>query len=141
MSTSPVESQQYAGQRLGLPPAGRGSVAAWPRRVLALVIDWFASSLVALFISDRLGLGDTWSDWLPLVVFWLESSIGLALAAGSFGQVAVRLAVRRIDGRPIDLFGALLRQLLICLVVPPVIYNRDNRGLHDLAVRSVVVAR
>lgn len=141
MRTTPVHDQQYAGQRLGLPPTGRGSVSSWRRRVLALVIDWFASLLVARAVGSALGLGDAWTDWLPLVVFWLESSIGVALAAGSFGQLAVRIAVRRTDGRPLDPFGALLRQLLVCLVVPPVIYNRDDRGLHDLAVGSVVIAR
>jgi uncharacterized RDD family membrane protein YckC len=137
----PVQAQQYAGQRLGLPATGRGSAAGWGRRVLALVIDWFASLLAAAFISSAAGLGDAWSDWLPLLVFWAESSIGVALAAGSFGQVALRLAVRRIDGRPLDPAGAALRALLVCLVVPPVIYNRDRRGLHDLAVASVVVHR
>lgn len=141
MSASAVPAQQYAGQRLGLPATGPGSVASWRRRILALVIDWFASWAVAAFLVSTAGLGDAWSDWLPLVVFWLESSIGVALAAGSFGQVAVRIAVRRLDGRTLDPFGALLRGLLICLVVPPVIYNRDHRGLHDLAVRTVVVNR
>ncbi len=109
--------------------------------MLALVIDWFASWAVAAFVVSTWGLGDAWGDWLPLLVFWLESSLGVALAAGSFGQLAVRIAVRRADGRPLDPAGAFLRQLLICLVVPAVIYNRDNRCLHDLAVRSVVVRR
>ena len=141
MSATPVPVQQYAGQRLGLPSTGSGSVASWRRRILALVVDWFASLAVAAFVVRAFGLGDAWGTWLPLVVFWLESSLGVALAAGSFGQVAVRVAVRRLDGRTLDLFGALLRGLLICLVVPPVIYNRDHRGLHDLAVRTVVVNR
>jgi uncharacterized RDD family membrane protein YckC len=137
----PVQGQQYAGQRLGLPPEGRGSAATWRRRAAAHVLDWFASLLVAAFVSSAAGLGEAWADWLPLVVFWLESSIGVALAAGSFGQVALRLAVRRTDGRALDPAGAVLRALLVCLVVPPVIYNRDRRGLHDLAVASVVVNR
>ena len=141
MSATPVPAQQYAGQRLGLPATGRGAVASWGRRVLALVVDWFASWAVATFIVSTAGLGDAWSDWLPLVVFWLETSVGVALAAGSFGQLALRIAVRRTDGTLVDPAGALLRGLLICLVVPAVIYNRDNRGLHDLAVRSVVVNR
>ncbi len=141
MSAIPVQAQQYAGQRLGLPASGTGAVASWRRRVIALVIDWFASLLAAAFISSSLGLGDMWSDWLPLLVFWLESSIGTTLAGGSFGQLAVRIAVRRLGGRALDPFGALLRGLLICLVVPAVIYNRDNRGLHDLALGTVVVNR
>jgi uncharacterized RDD family membrane protein YckC len=141
VSATPLPAQPYAGHRLGLPATGPGSVASWSRRLLALVVDWFASLLVAAFISSTFEPGDAWSDWLPLLVFWLESSIGVALAAGSFGQVALRIAVRRTDGRPLDPAGAFLRGLLICLVVPPVIYNRDNRGLHDLAVSSVVVNR
>ncbi len=139
MSATPVQAQQYAGQRLGLPASGPGAVASWRRRVFALVIDWLASQLVSLFVVSAFALGDSWTAWVTLLVFWLESSIGTALAGGSFGQLAVRIAVRRLGGRGLDPFGALLRGLLICLVVPPVIYNRDNRGLHDLAVRTVVV--
>jgi uncharacterized RDD family membrane protein YckC len=141
VSATPVPAQQYAGQRLGLPATGSGSVATWGRRVVALFVDWLSSWAVAAFVVRAFGLGDAWDTWLPLVVFWLESSIGVALVAGSFGQLAVRIAVRRLDGRTLDPFGALLRGFLICLVVPPVIYNRDNRGLHDLAVRTVVVNR
>ena len=37
--------------------------------------------------------------------------------------------------------GAGLRTLLICVVVPPVIYNRDRRGLHDLIAGTVTVRR
>ena len=141
MSATPVPGQQYAGQRLGLPATGPGSVASWGRRMAALLVDWFASLLVAALLTRALDLGDAWSDWLPLFVFWLESAVGVALAAGSFGQLALKIAVRRTDGSQLDPAGALLRSLLVCLVVPPVIYNRDNRGLHDLAVRTVVVER
>jgi uncharacterized RDD family membrane protein YckC len=141
VSTTPVQAGQYAGQRLGLPASGQGAVATWRRRILALVLDWFGSMAVTVLVGPLLGFQEALPPWLILVVFWLESSIGTALAGGSFGQLAVRIAVRRLDGRPLDPFGALLRQLLICLVVPPVIYNRDNRGLHDLAVRTVVINR
>jgi hypothetical protein len=30
---------------------------------------------------------------------------------------------------------------MICLVVPPLIYDRDRRGLHDLASNTVAVRR
>jgi uncharacterized RDD family membrane protein YckC len=141
VSATPLQRQQYAGERLGLPATGPGSVASWPRRIVALCIDWFSSWAVAAFLVAAIGLGHAWATWLPLLVFWLESSFGTAVAAGSFGQLAVRLAVRRLDGRSLDPFGALLRGLLICLVIPAVIWNRDHRGLHDLAVRTVVVNR
>jgi hypothetical protein len=36
---------------------------------------------------------------------------------------------------------ALVRTFLICVVVPPVVYNQDQRGLHDLAVGTVTIRR
>jgi hypothetical protein len=47
----PLGEQEYAGQRLGLPQEGPGSVAGWGRRVAALFIDWFASLLVTRLIG------------------------------------------------------------------------------------------
>ena len=34
---------------------------------------------------------------------------------------------------------ALFRTVLICLAVPPLIWDRDGRGLHDRAVLTAVV--
>jgi uncharacterized RDD family membrane protein YckC len=56
-----------------------------------------------------------------------------SLAGGSFGQLAVRVRVLRLDGRPVPLLLALARQLLVCLVIPPLVFRPDGRGLHDLA--------
>ena len=132
----------YPGERLGLPPEGRGSVAGWGRRVAALFIDWFASLAVASLIAgSQVMSGHGWESWLPLLVFWVEASFFTALLGGSFGQLVMRVAVVHIEGGPLSLLVALLRTLLICLVVPPVIYNRDRRGLHDLAAGSVTVRR
>jgi uncharacterized RDD family membrane protein YckC len=63
------------------------------------------------------------------------------LAGGSFGQLLTRVAVVRLDRTPVTLLVALLRTLLICLVIPPVIYNRDRRGLHDLVAGTITVRR
>ncbi len=85
--------------------------------------------------------GHGWQTWLPLLVFWLQVSLFTALLGGSFGQLAMRVVVVQLNGRPVSLLVALIRTLMICLVVPPVIYNRDRRGLHDLAARTVTVRR
>lgn len=131
----------YPGRRLGLPPDGPGSVASWVRRGAALAIDWAASMLVAaLFVGDAI-LGSGPEAWLPLGVFFLEASVLTALVGASFGQVALRITVVRLDRRPVDLARALLRTGLICLVVPPLVFNPDNRGLHDLAVGTVTLRR
>ena len=132
----------YAGQRLGLPESGRGSVASWGRRILALCVDWFASILVAgAIVGPGVMSSRGWEAWMPMLVFLVEGSVLTPLVGGSFGQLLLRVAVVRLDRRPVNLLVACCATLLICLVVPPVIYNRDRRGLHDLVAGTVTVRR
>ena len=131
---APLGEQLYAGQRLGLPEDGPGSVASWGRRIVALFLDWIASSLVASVISEVASVGPDTARLMPLLVFLAEVTLFTGVAGASFGQLAVRLVVVRVDGRPVTILNALVRTLLICLVIPPLVFNRDNRGLHDLAV-------
>jgi len=108
--------------------------ASWLHRIAALFVDWIASSLVAALLAG--GIDSPAYSWLPLIVFWLESSFGVALAGSSFGQALLRIRVQTLDGRPLSLFRALQRQLLVCLVIPPLVFREDGRGLHDLWTRS-----
>ncbi|HEY7045372.1 MAG TPA: RDD family protein [Nocardioidaceae bacterium] len=141
MTSEPVD-QQYPGQRLGLPPTGPGAVAGWGRRVLALGIDWALSLLaVGAFVGQDVWTGAGGAGWAPLVVFALEVWILTALLGSSAGQLVTGVVVRRTSGEPLDPWRTLARTVLICLVIPPVIYNSDQRGLHDLAVDSVAVRR
>lgn len=112
------------------------NTASWLRRIVALAIDWAASSLVTLLILGPGGYGDSAWGWVTLGVFWLEASVGTALAGGSFGQLATRTRVLRLDGRSLPLIPAVARTLLVCAVIPPLIFRPDGRGLHDLAVGS-----
>lgn len=116
--------------------------ASWARRILALIVDYAACWGVLLLIygGDWFGSGPVPSIYLNLL-FIGESSLLMALSGGSFGQLATRLRVVRIDGsgRPLSFLVALLRQFLICLVIPPLVFRPDGRGLHDLACRSAVV--
>ena len=133
--------QEYAGQRLGLPSEGAGSVAGWGRRILALLTDLVASGLVAQLIARAVSWDSTLEAQLPTIVFFLEVSFFTALLGGSFAQLALRIGVVRLDGKRMGLLRPLLRTLLICLIVPPLIFNRDNRGLHDIAVNTITVNR
>ncbi len=113
--------------------------ASWGRRILALAIDWAASSLVTLLVLGPGGYGDRAWGWITLGIFWVEASVGTALAGGSFGQLATRIRVLRLDGGPLPLIPAVVRWLLVCLVIPPLIFRQDGRGLHDLAVGSAAI--
>ena len=133
--------QAYAGQRLGLPPDGPRSVASWGRRLAALFLDWIPSLLVANLISNLAGLTRDQAAFLPLLVFLVETAFFVSITGASFGQLAMQLRVARLDGSAVPLLRSLLRSLLVCLLIPPLVFNRDNRGLHDLAAGTVVIRR
>jgi uncharacterized RDD family membrane protein YckC len=116
-------------------------VASWLRRLAALVIDWFASLGVAALIFGSSVWGQGWQAWMPMTVFLVQATVLTTLLGGSFGQLALRVVVVRLDRTPVNLLQALGRTALICLVVPPLVYNRDNRGLHDLAFKTVALQR
>jgi uncharacterized RDD family membrane protein YckC len=134
--------EPYPGQRLGLPAAGRGSLATWQGRVTALVVDWVASMLVA---SGLFGMGvingDGWRVWMVMVVFFAESTVLAAVAGGSFGQLVTKIGIARLDGQPLGFVRAALRAALVCLVLPAVVVGQDRRGLHDTVVGTVVIKR
>jgi uncharacterized RDD family membrane protein YckC len=141
-----ADGQTYPGERLGLPPEGPGSVSDWGRRFAALALDWVASILAATAIFGYESFGATageqgWLALTPHLVFLLEATVLTALLGGSFGQLLLRVVVVRLDGRPVSILHALLRTLLILLVIPPLVYNPDRRGLHDLAVKTVTLRR
>ena len=118
-------------------PSGRDT-ASWPRRLLAFVVDWLACLGVAeALVAYGVLAGNRHSIW-TLVLFVVESAFFTALLGGSFGKLATRLRVVREDGRPlpVGLIPALLRSLLVGLLVPPLVFRPDGRGLHDLAART-----
>jgi uncharacterized RDD family membrane protein YckC len=117
--------------------------ASWGRRIGALVLDWTASVLVVIGIigTDRY-LDESASGFWVLGVYAAQASLLTAGVGGSFGQVLLGIRVRRTDGRPLDLLRSLLRHAMICLAVPPLIFDsKTGRGLHDLATDSAAYRR
>ena len=134
--------EAYPGQQLGLPASGRASLAAWRARIAALVLDWAACMAVAVgFFGPAVLTGTGWQRWMILTVFFVEATALSAVAGGSFGQLLCRIAVVRLDRRPLGLVRAAARTALVCLAVPALVIGPHRRGLHDLAVGTVVVNR
>lgn len=125
-------AQRWPGERLGLPETGPRSIARFGRRLGALVIDWGLSVLVsvAFFQYDPLA---------TLGVFALTQVVFLTLVNGSIGHIAFRMRVVPLTGGWIGVWRPLVRTLLLCVVIPAVIWDRDQRGLHDKAAGTVLV--
>ena len=113
---------------------------AWfGRRVVAFLIDWFASVLVALLAFPQFPYGSNGSMLATLAVFVVEITVLTWLTGASFGQRLVRLRVVSIDGGRVPLWRVLVRTLLICLIIPAVVYDDDGRGVHDRLAHTRVV--
>ena len=115
--------------------------ASWARRVLALLVDWFACIAVVSVFTPVYGTENQDGFLWVYVAYVAENAVLTALVGGSFGKIATRLRVVRANGdpRPIGLLHALARSVLILLVIPPLVFRPDGRGLHDLLAGSATV--
>ena len=136
------DAEPYAGESLGLPEAGRGSLAPWRARIAALVVDWAASMAVAvLFFGTAVLRESGWRSWMILAIFFVQKAVLTALTGSSLGQLLARVGVTRVDGSPIGWGRSVARAALVCLVVPAVVVGAERRGLDDLVLGTVVVNR
>jgi uncharacterized RDD family membrane protein YckC len=108
------------------------------RRVAAIALDWLASIGVVLLVLGTGSYLTSTGSLAILAVFFAEIVIFTWLITGSFGQKVLGLSVTRTDGSRLAFWRIAVRTALICLVLPPVVMNDEGRGLHDLAVDSIV---
>jgi len=132
----------YPGESLGLPQAGRGSLASWLARVGAMIGDWAASMVVAiaLFGMDVM-TGSGWKSFMILAVYFVQASLLTIFAGGSFGQLIARIGIVRVDGSPLGWWRPIVRTALKCLVIPALVVGAERRAITDLVLGAVVVNR
>ena len=122
----------WAGKRLGLPESGSGSLAKMGRRVLAICIDW----AMALFIAFALFKSD---NFATLAIFGIVQWLAVSARGSSPGHRICGLQVRRLEGVYVGFWRGFVRAALLLLVLPAVIWDADNRGLHDKIAQTVIV--
>ena len=125
------EDTSYAGERLGLPEDGPGRIAGFGARLVAFLVDAVLCAALAAGVA-----GDqVWTT----PIFALEVFVLTTLGGASAGQRVRGLQVVRLDGRPVGVARAALRTLLLVLLIPALIWDRDGRGLHDRAAGTAVL--
>jgi uncharacterized RDD family membrane protein YckC len=124
--------QDYPGQRLGLPEHGPGSAGGFGPRIVALFIDWLPCSVAAQLLTKN-------PAFSALVLFAAITVFSVGLAGRTVGHAVAGLRVALLDGRRAGFPAAVIRTVLLCLLIPPVVYNTDGRGLHDRAAGTIVL--
>lgn len=134
---------EYPGERLGLPATGPRSIARPGRRIAALAIDYLAATIIATgFLGfDQFALpGEAgWRQFAPMMVFAALQIVFIPTAGGSPGHRILGMRVVRYGGGWVGLWRPIVRTLLLVLVIPAVIWDADQRGLHDKAAGTVLI--
>ena len=136
-------AQTYPGERLGLPKTGSGSVGRLGRRVAALAIDYAAATLIAsaffgfrqFDLPKEAGL----TQFAPMIVFAVLQIVFIPTIGGSPGHRIVGMRLVMMNGGWVGLWRPIVRTVLLILVIPAVIFDADQRGLHDKAVGTVLI--
>jgi uncharacterized RDD family membrane protein YckC len=135
----PDADTDYPGRRLGMSQRGPGSIGRFGRRLAAIFIDWILCQLIAYaFTGTGFGQGSSGS-WWPLLIFGVENLLLLSTLGSTFGQRLLGLRLVSLAAARATVLQVLVRTVLLCLAIPALIWDRDQRGLHDKAAKTVLV--
>ena len=122
-----------------MPEHGPGSLARFGRRLVAVMVDWFLSTLIAAgLMGYRLGSGGL-GPFKPLAVFVVMNLLLVGTLGFTIGHRLLGIRVVCVGGASAGPLRAAVRTILLALVIPAVIWDRDTRGFHDKLARTVPV--
>lgn len=111
------------------PSTGHASLV---RRVVALAVDWAVATAISAGFLDNHPLA-------TLGVFAVVTFLLVATRGATIGHTLLGLRVRAVDGGAARPVQVLIRTVSLCLVVPPVVWGLDGRGLHDVWAGTRIV--
>ena len=140
LHVSTEQTSEYAGQQLGMPADGPGSMAPLWRRALGLLVDWVIAQLISTYgFGTDMGAGGAQS-FVPLAVLAVINVLSITAFAATPGQALLRMQVLQVRAGSFAL-QVLIRTALLCLFIPAVLSDRHGRGFHDAAAGTVIVSR
>jgi uncharacterized RDD family membrane protein YckC len=129
--------RSWPGRDLGLPEDGPRSIARIGRRIGAIAIDWAISYALAWAAFHQ---RDLRVDGLyVLAVFAVLTILFELFFLGSPGHLVLPMRVVPLRGGRLSPWQPLVRTLLLCLVIPAILPDADQRGLHDRAAATILV--
>jgi uncharacterized RDD family membrane protein YckC len=133
-SSQPAPPSNWPGERLGFPRSGVGSVARSGRRLVAILIDFALCYVVyyAFFFGN---------DWASLAIFATEQIVLLTTLGSGVGHAIMGIRLVRLDGSYAGVWRPIVRTALLLLLIPAVVWDSDQRGLHDVIAGTVLVRR
>jgi len=122
-----------------MPERGPGSLARFGRRLVAILVDWLICNVIAVGLLDyRLGEAGL-GPFKPLAVFVLMNLLLVGTLGSTIGHRLLGIRVVRLGGAGAGPLPAVIRTVLLAVVIPAVIWDRDTRGFHDKIAGTVLV--
>lgn len=121
---------------LGLPESGPGSLAPLGLRAIALIVDWGLCLAISVAFFDNHPMATL--GIFAVSTFILVSTLGTTIGHRLTGIRVVRLNNHRLSDPP-GFISGLARTVLLCLVIPPAVWDADGRGLHDKAAGTAII--
>lgn len=143
MSTQPP----YPGQEWGVPEQGSGAVAPFFRRFVAILLDWILCQFIAIGVFGVPWAATGAESFVVLGIFAAENVVLISTLGSTVGHKAMGLRVFGYSPgmnpwtqqRPPRPEGVLIRTALLCLAIPALVTDRNNRGMHDKFGKSVIL--
>jgi hypothetical protein len=104
------------------------------RRIAALAIDWGTAVVISIAFFH-------YDAWATLGIFAVVQAAFLLVVNGSPGHLILGMRVVPVVAGYLGVWRPLARTVLLCIVVPAVIWDRDQRGMHDRLIGTVLVRR
>lgn len=134
-----IDPDDYPGRRLGLPEQGVGSIPTFARRVVALLVDGVISQIIAMgLLGYRQGEGGL-GVFLPTLTFLVMHLLMVGSGGYTIGHRLLGIRLVRLDGGWPGPLRALGRTVLLAMLIPALVSDRDQRGLHDQLIGTVLI--
>lgn len=127
-----IAPSRYPGERLGLPESGPRSVGRVGRRIAAIAIDWAIASLLSFAFFH-------YDSWATIAIFAVLQILFIPTLGGSVGHRAVGMRVVAVRGGWVGVWRPIVRTLLLCIVIPALVWDSDQRGFHDKIAGTVLI--
>jgi len=129
------------GERLGLPASGPGSLAGYGARFGGYVVDAVVANLLAgVPVLFGASYPASARGVVVLGIFLLQELVLVSLTGQTVGKRLFGFGVVRVPGcRRASFLSVLVRTLLLALLIPVFLVDRDLRGLHDRAAGTAPI--
>jgi uncharacterized RDD family membrane protein YckC len=116
---------------------------------VALFVDWTIATLVVIVVVNPSApsvfeIVSVLPAWAQPAIFALMNLLFVSTTGSTMGHRLLGLQVRVVGAGPGEMVGFVrgaVRTVLLCLVIPAIVWDADGRGLHDRAAGTVIVRR